>query len=102
MCLETQRSVHSTNCYTNSIIEIHKNKNAINAKINGFLNFQFMKDVIRESETTRARTIGFQPNVETSIRTNNKRLSATVSEILKNSIALQCFEPVKKSSIQEN
>ena len=61
-----------------------------------------MKDVIRESETTRARAIGFQPNVETSIRTNNKRLSATVSEILKNSIALQCFEPVKKSSIQEN
>ena len=61
-----------------------------------------MKDVIRESETTRARTIGFQPNVETSIRTNNKRLSATVSEILKNSIALQCFEPDKKSAIQEN
>lgn len=60
-----------------------------------------MKDVIRESETTRARTIGLQPNVETSIRTNNKRLSATVSEILKNSIALQCFDPDKKSAIQE-
>ena len=61
-----------------------------------------MKDVIRESETTRARTIGLQPNVETTIRTNNKRLSATVSEILKNSVALQCFETVTKNSIQEN
>ena len=100
MCLETQRSVHRMNPYTN--ISSEKLINVIITQINGFLNLQFMKDVIRESETTRARTIGLQPNVETTIRTNNKRLSATVSEILKNSIALQCFEPVKKSAIQEN
>ena len=97
MCLETQRSVHRMNPYTNI-----KLVNVIIAQINGFLDLQFMKDVIRESETTRARTIGLQPNVETTIRTNNKRLSATVSEILKNSVALQCFEPVTKNAIQEN
>ena len=97
MCLETQRSVHRMNPYTNI-----KLINVIITQINGFLNLQFMKDVIRESETTRARTIGLQPNVETTIRTNNKRLSATVSEILKNSVALQCFEPVTKNAIQEN
>ena len=98
MCLETQRSVNSINrCAYSSITE-----NLIITQINGYLNLQFMKDVIRESETTRARTIGLQPNVETTIRTNNKRLSATVSEILKNSVALQCFEPVTKNAIQEN
>jgi len=100
MCLETQRSVHRMNPYTN--IKLPKISKVIIAQINGFLDLQFMKDVIRESETTRARTIGLQPNVETTIRTNNKRLSATVSEILKNSVALQCFEPVTKNAIQEN